>query len=212
MSFDITDYKLKHIVSIDSSLLDGEKLIMEIDDKLYIFKADRITSEFIEFVKYFKYGEIKNNFGPIEKELKNYTYGKSFNDLSEHELYKIRFSKFKVPIFGDAHELEITGAGPTALKVSLYMNFNKIETLDSILERNLKEEIIKIYTPKIENNEKYQEQLRELKEKYDEEINKREKIREEVRKEEEEKERKRRELEELLNSNKPKTNDKPFRY
>ena len=50
-----------------------------------------------------------------------------------------------------------------------------------------------------------------MKKDFDEREAEQEKIREEVRLEQEEKERKRRELEEMLNRNKPKNNERPFK-
>lgn len=106
---------------MNKNLLEDVSKTIDIDGESYKFNIDNIATEIIEFISYFKYDEINAARGPVEKRLKDFTYGKNFNELSEHEVYDIRFSKFKIPIEGDEHELEITGVGPTALKVSLFV-------------------------------------------------------------------------------------------
>ena len=210
MSFDLNEYKLKHIISLKDGLIEYTRIPISIEGKNYTFKIDTVKTEIIELVDYFKY-EIKHDIGPIEKKLKDYTYGKSYNELNENELYNIRFSKFKAEVEGKPYEFEITGAGPAALKVSLFLRYDIIEKEETLLEKELKELILNKYGNIIDNNITYQEKLKQLKKEYDVELAKREKIREEIRKEQEEKERKRKELEEMLNSNKPKNNNKPFK-
>ena len=113
-------------------------------------------------------------------------------------------------IEGAEYELEITGVGPVALKVSLVLIFSKIEKETNPLEKRIKQMILDKYSSllKDENNLK---KLNEIKKESDKREAEQEKIREEVRKEQEEKERKRKELEEMLNRNKPKNNDRPFK-
>lgn len=210
MSFDINDYKLKHIVSLKDGLIENTRIEMRIEGSKYTFKIDNVKSEVIELVDYFKYGEVKLAIGSMEKKLKNFTYGKSYNDLNDHELYEIRYSKFKAEIESKEYDFEITGAGPTALRVSLYLKYNEIEKEETSLEKQLKNLILNEYGDIINDNVSYHEKLKELKEEYEEKQAEQEKIREEVEREKAEKERKWRELEERLNSNKPK-NDKPFK-
>lgn len=211
MSFEISDYKLKHIVSLKDGLLNNYNFEIPVEGKKYTFKIDDVKTEIIELIDYFKYGEVKLAIGPLEEKLKDYTHGKSYSDLNEHELYEIRFSKFKAEIENKQYEFEITGAGPTALKLSLFIRYDDIENEDTSLERVLKKVILDEYSDLVKNNISYQEKLKELKEEYEERQMKQERIREEVRKEQEEKERKRKELEEMLNANKPKNNERPFK-
>lgn len=209
MSFDINDYKLKHIVSLKEGLIDNTSIGITIEGDKYIFKIDEVKSEIIELVDYFKYGEVRLAIGSMEKKLKNFTYGKSYSDLNDHELYDIRFSKFKAEIEGKQYEFEITGAGPTALKVSLFLRYDNIEKEETSLEKVIKELILDEYSDIINDNITYQEKLKEIKKEYEHKQAEQEKIREEARLEQAEKERKWRELEERLNSNKPK--DRPFK-
>ena len=211
MSFEIENYKLKHIVSLKDGLLDNYRFEIPIEGNNYSFKVDEVKTEIIELIDYFKYNEVKIAHGPLEKKLKDFTYGKSYNDLNEHEIYEIRFSKFKARIENKEYEFEITGVGPTALKVSLFLRYDIIENEDTSLERKLKQIILDDYGEIINDNKSYQDKLKELDKEYKEQESERERIREEVRKEQEEKERKRKELEEMLNSNKPKNNEKPFK-
>ena len=211
MSFEIGEYKLKHIVSLEDGLLEGTHLEIPIEGKSYTFKIDQVRTEIIELVDYFKYGEVKLAGGPLEQTLKGFTYGKSHNELNEHEIYEIRFSKFKAEIEDKEYEFEITGVGPTALKISLFLRYDIIEKEETSIEKALKELILEEYGDLIYDNASNQEKLKELKKEYEEESVKQEKIHEEVLREEKEKERKRRELEEMLNANKPKNNERPFK-
>lgn len=207
MSFDINEYKLKHVISLKEGLIDGYRVSIDIEGSEYNFKIDEVKTEIVELIQFFKYGEVKSAKGSLEKKLKDFTYGKSYNDFNEHEIYEIRFSKFSEKIDGKTYDFEITGVGPTALKVSLYLRYDEIEKKETTLEKTLKEIILKEYSDLIKDN---QNKLKEMKKEYDEEHQKQAKIREEVRREQAEKERKMRELEERLNSNKPKDN-KPFK-
>ena len=211
MSFEINDYKLKHIVSIEDDLLNDYRIEIPIEGETYTFKIDLVKTEIIELIAFIKYGEVKLAIGPLEKKLKDFTYGKSFSDLNDHEIYEIRFSKFKAKVDEKEYEFEITGVGPTALKVSLFLRYDTIELEETSLERKLKEHILDEYSDLINDNESYQEKLKKLDAEYKQQQGERERIREEVRKEQEEKERKRRELEEMLNANKPKNNERPFK-
>ena len=211
MSFEISDYKLKHIVSVEDGLLENTRLELPVEGKTYTFKIDQVKTEIIELVDYFKYAEVKLAGGPLEQILKGFTYGKSHGELNEHEIYEIRFSNFKAEIEGKQYEFEITGVGPTALKVSLFLRYDIIEKEETSLEKDLKELILEEYSDLIYDNVSYQEKLQELKKEYEKKQKKQEKLREEVRKEQEEKERKRKELEEMLNANKPKNNERPFK-
>ena len=211
MSFELSEYKLKHIVSLEEGLLENTRLEIPIEGKSYTFKVDQVKTEIIELVDYFKYAEVNLAGGPLEQILKGFTYGKSHNELNEHEIYEIRFSKFKAEIEDKEYEFEITGVGPTALKVSLFLRYDVIEKEETSLEKTLKELILDEYSDLIYDNVSHQEKLKELKKEYEDKQAEQEKIREEVRKEQEEKERKRRELEEMLNANKPKNNERPFK-
>lgn len=84
MSFDINDYKLKHIVSLKEGLLENTRIEIPIEGSRYSFKIDDVKSEVIELVAYFKYAEVKLAMGSMEKKLKNFTYGKSQRDLTDH--------------------------------------------------------------------------------------------------------------------------------
>lgn len=211
LTFDINKYKLKHIISVKDGKLNYNSVLISIDGEIYSFRIEEVKSEIIELVSYFKYGEIKLASGPLEKTLKGYTFGKTRGELSDYEVYNIRFSKFKIEHDGKQYELEITGVGPKAVKVSLFLRYDIIENEDTYLEKELKEMILDKYTDIILNNKNYQDKIIEMEEEYNKRKAKQDKIREEVRREQEEKERKRRELEELLNSNKPKNNDRPFK-
>lgn len=211
MSFELGEYKLKHIVSLEEGLLEGTRIEIPIERKSYSFKIDQVRTEIIELVDYFKYGEVKLAGGPLEQKLKGFTYGKSHNELNEHEIYEIRFSKFKAEIENKEYEFEITGVGPTALKISLFLRYDIIEKEETSIEKALKELILEEYGDLIYDNASNQEKLKELKKEYEEKSAKQEKIHEEVLREEKEKERKRRELEEMLNANKPKNNERPFK-
>lgn len=211
MSFDISEYKLKHIISLKDGLIDNYSLKIPIEGSEYKFKVDEVKTEIIELIHFFKYGEVKLAMGSLEKKLKDFTYGKTYSDLNDHEIYEIRFSKFKAEIEGKTYEFEITGVGPTALKVSLFLKYDEIEKEETSLEKTLKEIIIDEYIDLIKDNEVNQRKLKEIKKEYDEQQGEQERIREEVRLEQEEKERKRKELEELLNSNRPK-DSKPFKF
>ena len=170
-----------------------------------------MKTEVVELIQYFKYNEVKLAMGSLEIKLKNFTYGKSYRDLNDHEIYKIRFSKFTAKVEEKNYEFEITGVGPTALKVSLFLRYDEIEKEETSLEKTLKELIIDEYIGFIKDNAKNQKKLKEMKKEYEERQGEQEKIREEVRREQAEKERKWRELEERLNSNKPQDN-KPFKF
>lgn len=209
MAFDITEYKLKHIVSLKPELLDRMIVLIPIEGVIYQFRADKVASEIIELVDYVQYDEVKMAAGPLEKELKNFTYGKSRGQLSDHEVYEIRFSKFKLDILTKEYEFEITGVGPRALRVSLNLRYDHIEGEETRFEQQLKEMIMDKYSYRIENNPAYQNKLKQMKKDYEEKRAQQDKIREEVRREQAEKERKMRELEERLNANKPK--ERPFK-
>ena len=79
------------------------------------------------------------------------------------------------------------------------------------MKKKLKQIILDEYTDVVNDDIANQEKLKELDKEYKEKQSERERIREEVRKEQEEKEKKRKELEEMLNSNKPKNNERPFK-
>ena len=209
MTFDISQYKLKHIVSIQPHLMESISILLNIDENLYNFKVDDVGKELVEFVAYFKHNDIKYATRPIEKEINKITHGKSKNQMSKQHQFYAYNSKFKLPIEGKDYEFEITGIGPSAVKLSLYLKFNNIEKSNVSFEKSLKQKIEEKYGLIIENNESYQAKLNELKKEYNAQQAKQAAIEEEVRKEQEEKERKRRELEELLNKNKPKPFDRP---
>ena len=143
--------------------------------------------------------------------MKNITYGKSYEDISKYERHEIFSSKFYLPIEGSKHEFEITGVGPIAVKVSLFLKFKDIEVENNSFLTKLKNELIDIYFPLIEENKSYQDKLAKITEEYNKQVEKQDKIRKEVQEEEAEKERKRKELEEMLNRNKPKNNQRPFK-
>ena len=205
-----SEYKLKDIVSLDPDLISNLRTPLKVDGENYEFRTFDVHSSFIEIGDFFDYSQIKRAYGPIEEKLKDFTFGKSFNDFSDYEVYKIKKSTFKVDIEGDEYDLEITGVGPVALKVSLFLIYSKFEKGINPLEKRLTQAILDKYNPllKDENNLK---KLKEIKEESDKREAELEKIREEVKKEQEEKERKRKELEEMLNRNKPKNNDRPFK-
>lgn len=211
MSFDINEYKLKHIVSLEEELIDQKRVEIPIEGSSYTFKIDDVKTSIIELISFFKYGEIKLAMGPLEQKLKDFTYGKNYNDFNEHEIYEIKFSKFKAEIEGKDFEFDITGVGPTAIKVSLYLRYDIIEKEETSVTTELKELILNEYGDLVSNNESYQEKLKELKKESEEVEAEQERIRDEVRREQEEKERKRKELEEMLNANKPKNNERPFK-
>lgn len=202
------DYKLKHIVSLNPDLISNLRINLDVDGQDYRFRTFDVRSEIIELGDFFDYNTIKQAYGPIERKLKDFTYGKSFSDFSDYEVFKIKKSTFKVDIHGKQYELEITGVGPIALKVSLFLSFAKIDNEDDIFKRNLKSIILDRYDNVIEMNH---DKLSQMKKEYNEREAKQEKIREEVKREQAEKERKRRELEEMLNRNKPKNNERPFK-
>lgn len=202
MSFDISEYKLKHIVSLEDGLIDYKRFEITIEDSRYLYKIDNVESELIELVDYYQYGEIKLAKGPIEKILKGFTYGKGYGELNDHEIYDIRYSIFYAKIEGKTYEFQITGVGPTAIKVSLFLRYNEIDKEKTSLERVLKKMILEKYEYKILNNPNYQKKLKQLKKDDEEYQSKMNDIDEDIRREEEEKERKWRELETRLNLNK----------
>ena len=205
-----SEYKLKDIISLDPDLISNLRIPLNVDGSDYEFRTFDVRSSIIELGDFFDYLQIKRAYGSVEEKLKNFTYGKSFSDFSDFEVYNIKKSTFKVDIEGAEYELEITGVGPVALKVSLVLIFSKIEKETNPLEKRIKQMILDKYSSllKDENNLK---KLNEIKKESDKREAEQEKIREEVRKEQEEKERKRKELEEMLNRNKPKNNDRPFK-
>ena len=138
MSFEIINYKLKHIVSLKEGLINNYRLEIPIEGNNYTFKIDEVKTEILELIAFFNYNEIRLASGSLEKKLKDFTYGKSYNELNEHEIYEIRFSKFKAEIENKEYEFEITGAGPTALKVSLFLRYDHIEKEETSLEKKTK--------------------------------------------------------------------------
>ncbi len=202
MTFDISQYRLKHIVSIRPGLMDYIPILFDIDGSSYKFKVEDVRSEYIEYVQYFKHTDIRYATRPIEKEINEITHGKSKNQMTKKHQYYAYNSTFKLPIEGEQYEFEITGIGPSAVKLSLYLRYNNIEKSTVSFERSLKKHIYEEYSELIEGNSSYQSKLNELKKEYDAQQTKQAAIEEEVRKEQEEKERKRRELEEFLNSHK----------
>ena len=212
MAFNINEYPLKDIVSLNPDFIKEMELEANIEGTEYLFKLDYVMPTAAEFVYYARYTEINSLLGPIEKKLKDYTYGKQFNDFNDYELYELRNNtKFTAEIDGNSYKFEVSGAGPVALKVSLVILFKNIETSNNPLENDLKTRIINTYIKLIENNKNYQEKLENMKEENEKYAREQQKIDEEIRKEEEEKERKRKELEKILNSNKPKNNN-PFKF
>ena len=211
MIFDISNFKLKHIVSIQPELIENKTFILNIDDDVYSFKVERAASKIIELFHFFKYHEINSSSGSIEKKLKGFTYGKSFNNLSQNEIYNIRSSNFYLSVEGDKHEFEITGVGPIAVKVSLFLKYDEIESLKNKSVLRIKQELLDVYTPLLEKNQSYQNKLIKINEDYEKQIAKDNAIQNEIEKEEAEKERKRKELEEMLNRNKPSNNQRPFK-
>lgn len=209
MTFDISQYKLKHIVSIRPYLIKDMLIAFDIKGTTYNFKVKESGSELVEFEQFFKHRDIRSLAGPIENEINNITHGKSKNQMSKKHQHYVYNSKFKLPIEGNDYEFEITGIGPAAVKLGLFLKFNNIETSDVSFEKKFKQEILDIYSKIIEDNENYQAKLNQLKKEYDAQQAKQAAIEEQVRKEEEEKARKRRELEEFLSRNKP---EKPFKY
>lgn len=205
-----SEYKLKDLISLNPDLISNLRTTLKVDGSDYEFRTFDVHSSFIELGDFFDYTQIKRAYGPIEQKLKDFTYGKSFSDFSDNEVYKIKKSTFKVDIEGDEYDLEITGVGPIALKVSLFLIYSKFEKGINPFEKRLKQIILDKYNPllKDENNLKKLNEIKKESEKREAEL---EKIREEVKKEQEEKERKRKELEEMLNQNKPKNNNRPFK-
>lgn len=202
MTFDISQYKIKHIVSIRPSLMEYMTIHLNIDENLYKFKVEEVGGQLIEFVDYFKHNDIRYATRPIENEINKITHGKSKNQMTRQHQFHAYNSTFKIPIEGKDFEFEITGIGPSAVKLSLYLKYEDIEKSEVTFERSLKEKIEEKYTDIIENNPTYQAKLNELKKEYDAQQAKQAAIEEEVRKEQEEIARKRRELEEFLNSHK----------
>lgn len=212
MAFDINQYKLKHIVSLRSYLIEDMYLTFNVDGTDYDFKIVEAGKELIELAYFSKYDEIKRAFGPIEKEIKNITYGKTASQMKYYEKNRVYNSTFRLPIDGKQFEFEITGVGPVAIKLSLFLRYDHLENGTTDAEISLRNRILNRYVDSIENSESYQKQLDELKKEYDEQQAKQKQAEEEAKREEEEKIRKRKELEEFLNRNKPKNDDKPFRY
>ena len=202
MSFDISDYKLKHIIKVKDDLLNRRRVLIPIGENIYEFRIEEIKSEFIEIIKYFEYLEVTLSYGPLEAELNGFTHGKTRNQLTDNEVYAIRFSKFKMEVGKKDYEFEISGVGPRALKVSLYIKYSDIEEAENLIESQLKDIILDEYTP-LFKDKRYQEKLIEIKKESDQQEAEQARIKDEVRREQEEKERKWRELEARLNSNKP---------
>ncbi|WP_405286984.1 hypothetical protein [Methanobrevibacter sp.] len=202
MSFDISDYKLKHIIKVKDDLLNRRRVLIPIGENIYEFRIEEIKSEFIEIIKYFEYLEVTLSYGPLEAELNGFTNGKTRNQLTDNEVYAIRFSKFKMEVGKKDYEFEISGVGPRALKVSLYVKYRDIEEAENLIESQLKDIILDEYTP-LFKDKRYQEKLIEIKKESDQQEAEQARIKDEVRREQEEKERKWRELEARLNSNKP---------
>ena len=200
MSFDIKDYKLKHIISLKDGLLEYTSIPIKVEGVSYPFKIDNVQSEIMELITYFKYYEIKRADGPLEKILKGFTYGKSRSEMNDHEVYEIRFSKFNAKIENKSYEFEITGVGPSALKISLFLKYDEIEKEQTKLETVLKELILDEHTDIVLNNDSYKEKLIQMKKDDEEYQSKMDELDEEIRREQEEKERKWRELEARLNS------------
>ena len=55
MSFDINDYKLKHIVSLKDGLLENYRFEISIEGSNYTFKIDEVKTEIIELINFIKY-------------------------------------------------------------------------------------------------------------------------------------------------------------
>ena len=208
MSFDITDYKLKQIIQVKEGLLNRKPILIPIGESIYPFRIEEVKSQLIEIIDFFEYLDVKLAGGPLEAELKGFTYGKTRNELSDNEVFKIRFSKFIMEIDEKDYEFEISGVGPKALKVSLYLKYDDIDKAENYIESQLKEIILDQYTPLFKDRY-YQEKLIEIKNESDKQEAEQAKLKDEVRREQEEKERKWRELEERLNSNKP--SNRPFK-
>ena len=208
MKFDLSEYKLKHIVRVRTGLLERTPVLIPVGDEMYSFRIEEVKSELIEIIHYFDYMEVKMADGPFEAELNGFTHGKSRYELKDYEVYEIRFSKFKMEVDKKDYEFEITGVGPKALKISLYLKYDEIEKAETLVERQIKDIILENYKPLFEYGSN-QEKLKEIKKESDEQEAEKEKIKDEVRREQEEKERKWRELEARLNSNKPK--EKPYK-
>ena len=202
MSFDISDYKLKHIIKVKDDLLNRRRVLIPIGESTYTFRIEEIKSEFIEIIDFFEYLEVELAVGPLEAELNGFTNGKTRNQLTDNEVYAIRFSKFKMEVDKKDYEFEITGVGPRALKVSLYVKYSDIEEPENLIEIQLKDIILEEYTSLLKDK-RYQEKLIEIKNESDKQEAEQARIKDEVRREQEEKERKWRELEARLNSNKP---------
>ena len=208
MSFDITDYKLKQIIQVKEGLLNRKPILIPIGESIYPFRIEEVKSQLIEIIDFFEYLDVKLAGGPLEAELKGFTYGKTRNELSDNEVFKIRFSKFIMEIDEKDYEFEISGVGPKALKVSLYLKYDDIDKAENYIESQLKEIILDKYAP-LFKDKYYQEKLIEIKNESDKQEAEQAKLKDEVRREQEEKERKWRELEERLNSNKP--SNRPFK-
>lgn len=208
MSFDIADYKLKQIIQVKEGLLNRKTIFIPIGESIYSFRIEEVKSQLIEIIDFFEYLDVKLAGGPLEAELKGFTYGKTRNELSDNEVFKIRFSKFIMEIDEKDYEFEISGVGPRALKVSLYLKYDDIDKAENYIESQLKEIILDQYAP-LFKDKYYQEKLIEIKNESDKQEAEQAKLKDEVRREQEEKERKWRELEERLNSNKP--SNRPFK-
>lgn len=53
MSFDISDYKLKHIIKVKDDLLNRRRVLIPIGESTYTFRIEEIKSEFIEIIDFF---------------------------------------------------------------------------------------------------------------------------------------------------------------
>ena len=189
-------------------MLNRKPILIPIGESIYPFRIEEVKSQLIEIIDFFEYLDVKLAGGPLEAELKGFTYGKTRNELSDNEVFKIRFSKFIMEIDEKDYEFEISGVGPKALKVSLYLKYDDIDKAENYIESQLKEIILDKYAP-LFKDKYYQEKLIEIKNESDKQEAEQAKLKDEVRREQEEKERKWRELEERLNSNKP--SNRPFK-
>ena len=123
MAFNINNYHIKHLVSLNPDFINETRIDLDIEGRYYDFKCEEVRTSVMEFVHYCRYSEIKSKIGPLEEKLNEFTHGKSFNQLNDYQRFDIKKSKFKVDIFDNTYELEITGVGPVALKISLFITF-----------------------------------------------------------------------------------------
>ena len=54
MTFDLSEYKLKHIIRVKEGLLNRKTILIPIGEEIYSFRIEEVKSELIEIIAYFE--------------------------------------------------------------------------------------------------------------------------------------------------------------